>query len=139
MARTLAYEAIDINNFNNIRERSTFPSKISSKSLSISFTTSFIPYHEKIEINNDLPDEKFTEPVDSFQLSYKNNSVMILILRVGYKNNSYIRETQENSIEFLVQSSLSYILLLMVCAYYCAPYPNDHVYDMRPTCVVHVV
>ena len=26
-------------------------------------------------------------------------TVMILILRVGYKNNSYIRETQENSIE----------------------------------------
>jgi len=47
--------------------------------------------------------------------------------------------TQENSIEFLVQSSLPYILLLMVCAHCCAPYPNDHVYDMRPTCVVHVV
>ena len=74
MARILDYEAIDINNFNNIRERSTSPSKMSSKSPSISFTTSFIPYHEKMEINNDLPDEKFTEPVDSFQLSYKNNS-----------------------------------------------------------------
>ena len=47
--------------------------------------------------------------------------------------------TQENSIEFLVQSSLPYILLLMVCAHCCAPYPNDHVYDMRPTCVVYVV
>jgi len=74
MARTLAYEAIDINNFNNIRERSTSPSKMSSKSPSISSTTSSIPYHEKMEINNDLPDEKFTEPVNSFQLSYKNNS-----------------------------------------------------------------
>ena len=47
--------------------------------------------------------------------------------------------TQENLIEFLVQSSLPYILLLMVHAHYCAPYPNDHVYDMRPTYVVHVV
>ena len=47
--------------------------------------------------------------------------------------------TQENSIEFLVQSSLPYILLLMVCAHYCAPYPNDHMYDMRPTYVVHAV
>ena len=46
---------------------------------------------------------------------------------------------QENSIEFLVQSSLPYILLLMVCAHYCAPYPNDHVYDMRPTCIIHAV
>ena len=66
-------------------------------------------------------------------------SVMILILRVGYKNNSCIRETQENSIEFLVQSSLPYILLLMIHAHYCAPYPNDHVYDMRPACVIHTV
>ena len=72
-------------------------------------------------------------------LIIKTESVMILFLRVGNKNNSYIRETQENSIEFLVQSSLPYILLLMVHAHCCAPYPNDHVYDMRPTCVVHVV
>ena len=27
----------------------------------------------------------------------------------------------------------------MVRAHCCAPYPNDYVYDMRPTCVVHVV
>jgi len=46
---------------------------------------------------------------------------------------------QENSIEFLVQSSLPYIVLQMVHAKYCAPYPNDHVYDMRSTCVVHAV
>ena len=32
--------------------------------------------------------------------------------------------TQENSIEFLVQSSLPYILVPMVCANYCAPYPK---------------
>ena len=38
---------------------------------------------------------------------------MNLFLRVGSKNNSCIRKTQENSIEFLVQSSLPYILLLM--------------------------
>ena len=53
-----------------------------------------------------------------------SNSVMNLFLRIGNKNNSYIRETQENSIEFIVQSSLPYILLLMVCAHYCAPYPK---------------
>jgi len=65
---------------------------------------------------------------------------VFLFLRVENKNNSCIRETQENSIEFLVQSSLPYILLLlMVSAHYCAPYPNDHVYDMRLTCVVHAV
>ena len=49
---------------------------------------------------------------------------MNLFLRVGSKNNSCIREIQENSIEFLVQSSLPYILLLMVRAHYCAPYPK---------------
>ena len=32
--------------------------------------------------------------------------------------------TQENSIEIPLQSSLSYILLPIVHAYYCAPYPN---------------
>ena len=50
--------------------------------------------------------------------------VMILILRVGYKNYSYIRETQENSIKSSLQNSLSYILLQMVHANYCAPYPK---------------
>ena len=53
-----------------------------------------------------------------------NNDVMNLFLRVGNKNNSCIRETQENSIEFQVQSSLPYILIPMVCADYCAPYPK---------------
>ena len=32
--------------------------------------------------------------------------------------------TQENSIEFQVQSSLPYILIPLVCANYCAPYPK---------------
>ena len=50
--------------------------------------------------------------------------VMNLFLRVGNKNNSCIRETQENSIEFQVQSSLPYILIPMVRANYCAPYPK---------------
>ena len=50
------------------------------------------------------------------------DNVMILFLRVGSKNNSCIRETQENSIEFLIQSSLFYILLSMIRASYCAPY-----------------
>ena len=45
-------------------------------------------------------------------------------LGFGNKNNSCIRETQENSIEFQVQSSLPYILIPMVHANYCAPYPK---------------
>ena len=43
---------------------------------------------------------------------------------VKSRNNSCIGVTQENSIEFLIQSSLSYILLLMVHANYCTPYPK---------------
>ena len=50
--------------------------------------------------------------------------------RVKSRNNSCIGVTQENSIEFLIQSSLPFILFLMVCASYCAPYPKQ-------PCVVH--
>ena len=44
--------------------------------------------------------------------------------RVKSRNNSCIGVTQENSIEFLIQSSLPYILLPMVRASYGAPYPK---------------
>ena len=84
-------------------------------------------------------DEEVIKVVEEMKKAGVKMFVMILFLRVGSKNNSCIRETQENSIEFLVQSSLPYILLLMVCAHCCAPYPNDHVYNMRPTYVIHVV
>ena len=35
-----------------------------------------------------------------------------------------LKKTQENSIESSLQNSLSYILIQMVCASYCAPYPK---------------
>ena len=41
---------------------------------------------------------------------FGTDNVMNLFLKVGNKNNPCIRETQENSIEFLRQSSLPYIL-----------------------------
>ena len=44
------------------------------------------------------------------QINPAKSNVMNLFLRVGNKNNSCIRETQENLIEFLRQSSLPYIL-----------------------------
>ena len=48
--------------------------------------------------------------------------------------------TQENSIEIPLQSSLSYILLPMVCAHYCAPYPNwpcvEHEANMYYPCYI---
>jgi len=61
-----------------------------------------------------------------------SSNVMILILRVEYKNNSCIREIQENSIEIPLQTGLPYILLPMVRANYCAPYSKQ-------PCVVHEV
>jgi len=78
MARILVYEAIDIDNFDNIRKRLTSPSKTSFRSSSISSTTFSILYHKKIEINNDLLDKKFTEPVNSSQLSYISNMALAL-------------------------------------------------------------
>ena len=58
------------------------------------------------------------------QLAAMQALVMNQDSRVKSRNNSCIGVTQENSIEFLVQSSLPYILVPMVCANYCAPYPK---------------
>jgi len=65
-----------------------------------------------------------TNIVNCYELYIARLYVMILILRVGYKNNSCIRETQENSIRNSLQNSLPYILLQMVYGNYCAPYPK---------------
>ena len=43
-------------------------------------------------------------------------------LELDKRINSYIGVIQENSIEILLQTSLPYMLLLIVCASYCAPY-----------------
>ncbi len=74
MARTPVSKIMNIDNYDDIRGRSTSPSKTSSRSPSISSTTSFIPYYKKIEINNNLLDKEFTEPVNSFQLLYNDNN-----------------------------------------------------------------
>ena len=57
-----------VGNFNNVRRRSSFSSKVFFRS------TSSILYHKRIVINNNLSDEEFKEPIDSSQLSYKDNS-----------------------------------------------------------------
>jgi len=64
------------------------------------------------------------EEVCKFISEQLRKCVMNLFLRVGNKNNSCIRETQENSMEFQVQSSLPYILIPMIHANYCASYPK---------------
>jgi len=61
---------MDINDDNNIRGRPTLSSNVGPRSLSISLSTSSRPYHEHIEMNNNLPDVNIWEPIDSSQLSY---------------------------------------------------------------------
>ena len=53
-----------------IREKPTLTSRASSRSSSISSNTLSIPYHQHIELNNDLPGIEPQEPIDSSQLSY---------------------------------------------------------------------
>ena len=55
----------DVDNFNNVRERSPSFSKVISRSPSVSLSTSSIPYYERMVINNDLLDEELKEPIDS--------------------------------------------------------------------------
>ena len=45
-------------------------SKCSLREFLILSNTSSIPYHRRMEINNDLPEEDYTNPVDSSHLSY---------------------------------------------------------------------
>jgi len=53
--------------------KSTFLSKMSSRSTSVVSDTSSIPYYLRMKINNDLPGEITVEPIDSSQLSYQDN------------------------------------------------------------------
>jgi len=60
---------IDIN-CDIIRGKSALSSKTSSRNSSVFSNTSFIPYHKHIELNKNLSDIEFLEPIDSSQLSY---------------------------------------------------------------------
>ena len=62
----------------------------------------------------DLADGKLPESSNVIDLSPKGWTKTI----------SCIGVIQENLMEILLQSSLPYILLPIVCAYYCAPYPK---------------
>ena len=63
---------IDINS-NIIKERSALSSKASSRSSLIFSSTSSVPYHQHIKINNNIPDIKCWKPIDCSQLLYKGN------------------------------------------------------------------
>jgi len=63
---------VEIGGINNSKLRgcSVISSKCSSRESSILSNASPIPYHRRMEINNDLLEEDHTNPVDSSHLSY---------------------------------------------------------------------
>jgi len=74
MARIPANKTMNIDNYNDIRGRTTSSSKTSSRSALITSNASSILYHERMEINNNLLDKEFRDPIDSSQPSYKDNN-----------------------------------------------------------------
>jgi len=63
----------NVDNFDDIREISHSLSNVLSKSVFIVSKASLIPYHERMTINNDLPNQEHIEPINSSQLSYSGN------------------------------------------------------------------
>ena len=64
-ALDLAIDVDGVNNSNNVRGRSPFSSKVTSRSPSVSLSISSISYHERIVINNDLPDKELNKSINS--------------------------------------------------------------------------
>ena len=62
---TMEMDINNIDNYDDVRERSHSLSNISFRSMSIILKASSRLYHEKMVINNNLLDEKFVEPVNS--------------------------------------------------------------------------
>jgi len=63
---------IDIDR-NCIRRKSASSSKINLRDASILSNALSTLYHERMEMNNNLPDEDIWNPIDSSQLSYNRN------------------------------------------------------------------
>ena len=70
MAKAPAYETIDINSNDDVKERTTSLENSSFRSYSVSSMASSVPYHKRMEINNNLLDKEAIEPINSSQLSY---------------------------------------------------------------------
>ena len=62
---TMEMDINNIDNYDDVRERSHSLSNILFRSMSIILKASSRLYHEKMVINNNLLDEKFVEPVNS--------------------------------------------------------------------------
>ena len=69
MSHTLSNMNIDVD-YDIIRERSALSSKARSRNSLVFSSTSSTLYHEHIELNNKLLENKSQEPIDSSQLSY---------------------------------------------------------------------
>jgi len=65
---------MDINSNIILRERSNLSSKAKPISSSIFLSTSSIPYHKHMELENNKPENDTREPINSSQLSYKDNT-----------------------------------------------------------------
>ena len=57
-------------NDSKLRGCLAFSNKFSSRESLIISNVSPKPYYKKMEINNNLPDEKVIDPINSFHLSY---------------------------------------------------------------------
>jgi len=65
----------DIDN-SKLRGCLAISSKCSSREFSILSNASSISYHRRMKINNDFPEEDYTNPVDSSHLSYARTAKM---------------------------------------------------------------
>ena len=64
----------NVDNFDDVRGRSPSPNSISLRSASVMSKTSTIPYHKRIEIQNNFSNEEFREPINCSQLLYDDKS-----------------------------------------------------------------
>ena len=62
-----------VDNYDDVRGRTHSPSNVSTRSVSVVSQASSLPYHERMVINNNLPDEDIVEPIDNSQLSYSGD------------------------------------------------------------------
>ena len=74
MAQFPSSMEMNVNSNIILRGKSNLSSKANSRSFLISSSTSSISYHEHMEMKNNRPKDNIREPIDSFQLSCKDNT-----------------------------------------------------------------
>jgi len=61
-----------VDNYDNVRERKSSPSNVSSRSALVVSGISSIVYHNRMIINNNFPKQEQVEPINNSQLSYSS-------------------------------------------------------------------